>query len=438
MVAEHKTDRVITVSDVSLSGGNRINVKFSVTNALKRYFYRETSSATYDTSLTGLRNGLLVVPFLSLILPVAWVLDARVEVKEVDSAFMASMGRVRRRFQRMYPEVAFGGELVTEKTTTSEQGPSEKRGVLFSGGIDSHASAIYHRHEPLVLMSVISDRDTKRGFADWITRYNPEFASMIGKEHHVVRADAHQLFDAPLVCSHVKQHIDDWWSNIQHSLYFTGACAPLASRLGIGRFYVPSTHSIGSEAIRWGSHPKIDNEIAWGDTRVSHDLYDFSRQKKVSLIAKFLRESGVKPTICVCEMMKDVGGKNCSKCEKCSRSIVGLALEGLDPNDFGFKLDPGVLANIQRRIKTGRMVLNHNELHFWQDLQRLVKERTYIESHGFPEFAEWFRETTLTVDRGMARKLELYRRLVHISGSLPSFLRRPLRDAVLHMRKIPH
>lgn len=438
MSSKSGTAERISVTDISVRDDKRVEVKFSLTRALKRYFFKESASVTYDTPVAGLPRSLLIIPFLSLIMPVAWVLDAKVEVSEVDAVFAESMERVRRRFQEMYPEVRFAGDLAAGRRVAFEGPAAGRSGTLFSGGIDSHASAIHHRAEPLTLMSIIADRDQNKGFADWITGYNPHFAGMLGSGGHVIRADIHNLFDSPLVCSRVKEHIDDWWSNVQHSLCYTGACAPLAALHGIERFYVPSSHSEGWESIRWCSHPKIDNEIAWGKTHVEHDLYQLGRQKKVALIADFLKQSNATPTLCVCERQKDVGGSNCSQCEKCSRTIVGLALEGLDPNLFGFQLDPARLADIRHRLENGSMVAEANELFFWTDLQRAVDETKFLRRHGVPEFARWFRDTQVKIDEAAAKKHAMYRRLVHFSGALPDFLRRPLREFVLRLRKVHH
>jgi hypothetical protein len=370
MLASNIPKSKIKVLDVALNDdGRTVVVRFDVSRGLRRYFFKDSVSATYSVSVAGLPEGVLIIPFLSLVVPAAWVLDATVEVDSADSAFVDSLERIRTKFQEMYPEVPFSGDLAVSKRTTVPAPETPKNGVLFSGGIDSTATAVHHRNEPLELFSVISDRDVSKGFAGWISAHNSDFSDLLGFEGHVVRADLHGVFDAPLVCSLYKQHIHDWWAGVQHSIYFAGACAPLATLRGIGRFYIPSSHSVGSESIRWGSHPKIDNEISWGASHVIHDLYDIGRQGKIKIITDYVKETGEQPTVCVCEKLKDIGGKNCSKCEKCCRSMIGIALEGADPNKFGFRFDGSAVMRIKWAIISGQIIRTQNEVSFWSELQ---------------------------------------------------------------------
>ncbi len=429
--------RRIRVSRLTVQDGKTVNVQFELSEFLRRFFFKTYTSVTYDRSVADLPEGILIIPFLSLIMPVAWVLDAIVEVDRVDAVFADALERIRARFQTMYPEVPFRGKLVVSQRTSIETPTDPVNGVLCSGGIDSTATIIHHKDEPLLLFSVIPDRDELKGFANWLSNYNSSFGQMMGVESHVVHADLHTVFDAPLVCAKHKQFIHDWWAGIQHSLYFSGACAPLATLRGVTCFYIPSSHSVGMEAIRWGSHPVIDNEIAWGKTHVVHDLYNLGRQGKIAIIADFLRGSGKKPTICVCEKLKDVGGKNCSQCEKCCRTMIGLALAGLDPNEFGFSFDQEALARIKEKICAGELLRNENELSFWAELKRSVDAKIVLQSYGMPEFASWLQGADLFVNENIAKRQVLYREIVRWCAILPRFIRRPLREFVLRVRGIP-
>jgi hypothetical protein len=437
MDSDSKLRGEIQVTDIAISNARKITVHFRVSRPLRRFFLKDHACATYESPIRNLPESILVVPFLSLVMPIAWVLDATVKVNDVDTAFADALERIRARFQEMYPEVPFRGELLAAKRTTLRAQMTQTNGVLFSGGIDSTASAIHHRNEKLGLFSVISDRDSTKGFSHWISDYNREFAPVIGAESHVVRADLNTVFDAPLVCSLHKHYIHDWWAGIQHSLYFAGACAPIATMRNCGKFYVPSSHSVGQEWLRWGSHPKIDNEIAWGNSRVVHDLYEFGRQKKVSVVAGFLRTEPNKLKICVCEMLKDIGGKNCSACEKCFRTMVGLALAGVDPNDLGFEFNEKSLDRIKRDIFSGQMILTSGKLTLWSELQAAINDDEILRSYGMPEFTRWFQDTKLFLNEKIATRMAVYRTFVQWSALLPSFIRRPLRNLVLHFRGVP-
>ena len=429
-------ERTVRVTNVAVTDGRTITVQFEVSKPLLRFFFKSHASVTYDCPITGLPEGVLVIPFLSLIMPVAWVLDATVEVDSVDGTFADALDRIRTAFQVMYPEVPFRGQLLASERTSVEAPATAKNGVLFSGGIDSTASVIHHRDEPLILFSVIADRDEKKGFAGWINGHNREFSRLMGVNGHVVHADLDTIFDAPLICSLHKEYIHEWWAGIQHSLYFVGACAPLATLMGIVRFYIPSSHTVGEEWIRWASHPRIDNEIAWGASHVIHDLYDVGRQGKIAIVASYLAESCIRPTICVCEKLKDIGGKNCSQCEKCCRTMVGLALEGIDPNELGFRMESATTARIKQEISNGNLIRTVNSGAYWSEMKRVAKDENVLQAYDMPAFASWLRGVDFAVSDNIARRQAVYHKFVHWSAILPRFVRRPLRDFVLNIRGV--
>lgn len=88
-------------------------------------------------------------------------------------------------------------------------------------------------------------------------------------------------------------------------------------------------------------------------------------------------------------------GRNCSECEKCRRTILGLCLAGLDPNKAGYNIDQESLVSIRHDLEQGDMKLTPTTLYFWQDLQNRSQnvERVYF---GDSDFFDWFRSVDLS------------------------------------------
>ncbi len=53
-------------------------------------------------------------------------------------------------------------------------------------------------------------------------------------------------------------------------------------------------------------------------------------------IVEYAHRTGTYPKLRVCWITS--GGKNCSQCEKCLRTLYGLMAEGEDPTHYGFDL----------------------------------------------------------------------------------------------------
>lgn len=59
------------------------------------------------------------------------------------------------------------------------------------------------------------------------------------------------------------------------------------------------------------------------------------------------------------------GGENCSKCEKCIRTIMGIIAEGGNPVDYGFKPDYDQMKNFM----TKQVYFGNNKKILWEDIK---------------------------------------------------------------------
>jgi hypothetical protein len=140
----------------------------------------------------------------------------------------------------------------------------------------------------------------------------------------------------------------DWWGRMQHGLAITALMAPLSHVYGIDKIYIASSTTKETDAF-WGSTPAVDNEIKWAGVSVVHDGYEADRAEKIDTLVKFAEEKEVDFPVKVCYSNRTTA-LNCSRCDKCCRTILLIILSGTDPNRFGFntsaKIYDDALANL--------------------------------------------------------------------------------------------
>ena len=371
--------------------GNRVTVDYRRTGFMRKLVKKGPFYAQYDVSIESVPVSLAVIPFLSAVSPVAWVSGSEVVVDKVDEVFIYSLRRVREAFRGFYPGLRFTGSVKGEIVSPEEVTGSHRSGLLFSGGVDSIFSFIAHRDEEPVLITVKGS--DVRVFMDtaWentVKRVNG-FTSAEGVEHRVVESNFREIVNELMIYAYFGEEIGyDWYGRVMHGLALTGLCAPVSVRCGLSRLYIAATHS-ADNPVAWGSCPDIDNNIQWDGTRVIHDGYLFSRQERVERIAEHYGD-GVYIRSCY----RSEDGLNCCDCEKCYRTIIGLVLAGVAPEDFGFMVRPGVFNEIKDDLLVGRFRFGEDELYMWRDLQKNIE----INEDNIPEvqeFLRWLKEVDL-------------------------------------------
>ncbi len=190
-------------------------------------------------------------------------------------------------------------------------------------------------------------------------------------------------------------HEASWWASVQHGMGLLGICAPLTAVHDIQKIYIASSMAkgiTGKPWKSWGSHPLIDDNVAWADLTVSHDGVELSRQEKIRFAIKpYIENTKNYPWFMVCNDPRRGNVLNCSICEKCSRTIVGLALEGIDPNLCGFKVDDRTFDHIKRKLLMRRLRFTHKQPNMWRDIQSCIPDPIISDIHGSRAFFEWLR-----------------------------------------------
>lgn len=199
-------------------------------------------------------------------------------------------------------------------------GGKSDQAQCFSGGIDSFYSLLRGNHATRYLVCVhgydIPYRDGYR-----MRKFLPSFYEICratGKVPVVVRTNLrkHPLF------SHVS-----WERTCGSAL---AAIGHLLSGI-VGRLVIASSYSYGN-ARPWGSRWDIDPLWSSENLKIFHDDATLCRTEKLKLIAK---EPLVQQHLRVCYENFSTHG-NCSRCDKCVRTMIALQQLGVLPEYRGF------------------------------------------------------------------------------------------------------
>ncbi|WP_254768551.1 hypothetical protein [Salinilacihabitans rarus] len=370
--------------DTLAADGTVLHCDISASADLDRFFSGEALEVRYDVPIEDVPEGVLAIPVLAQICPVAWTRGADVYVDEVDATFARALEDVKASLLAMH-DFLDGGRLYARRVVDADPDAGGESALLFTGGVDSTCSYVRHREERPRLVSVRGwtiapdARDDEKW--DAVRSRVSRFADERGVETDFVEANMLSFLDHPMLLAHFSRRVDGgWYSSVGHGLGLLGLCAPMAYARGVEDFYVAATHWEGID-LEWGSRPDVDEYVRWSGTRCHHDAYELTRQERVDLIADYVREEAPGLELQTCNVRMD---GNCGECEKCYRTAVGLRLAGLDPSDHGYSFADGDYREIRRSFERGEWILGEDERHMWADIRERVRE---TEPRSTPERA---------------------------------------------------
>ncbi len=348
--------------------GKRINYEYIADTNVRKYFVAEEPLySKYLIDVSKVPDSISVIPFLANVLPIAWYAGFVIEVEEVDETFYRAQELVRAEFAKR-DNTKLSGVLVAKKLVKNKL-KGNKTAMLFSGGVDAYATyiRIYEKEPDLVTLLgadiEIKDQEQWGDFTDFIE--NEELLKKNHKEYIETNLRDFYTYQVELLLKDM-----GWWGKVQHGLALIGSIAPLSYVLGYKSIYIASSYTDNID-IDWGSTPEIDEKISWADgIKVFHDGYELKRQDKVDLIADFAATTDTKFRLRVCYSEKRTEF-NCSICEKCFRTILGLILNGKNPNDYGFNVNGNIYNEFYRVLDIGGA--SKGVRYFWWELMEKAK-----------------------------------------------------------------
>ena len=392
----------LTVTNIEVEG-NRLTINFKCKGQIRNFFNRYTKFIVeYDTSIQGVPEPILIIPFLATVTPIAWANQADIYVKTVDATFLQSLEPVRKTLQRFYPKMKFNGKIYSENVLSLPVNNPKREMALFSGGVDSLTTFIRHQEKNPILVSVqdahlVAKRGLSRDY-EWMNVASENIKRLFKSVKPEIRLIKSNWMFIPNFFSlgiYEQKISGAWYLRVMHGLAFLGLCAPLTFVEKVDKLYIASSHT-ADEKIPCGSHPDIDNNVRWTGTNVEHDGYELSRQEKIFLIADYIRKSEPSLQIIACNDFNSrsrVGiGRNCNRCEKCNRTILGLEIAGIDPNEYGFSVNGETFLQMRKKIENRAWRFGDEEVYIWCDLQKHGSNARIVPHQEAQVFLDWLRK----------------------------------------------
>lgn len=316
---------------------NAIAYDFSVSDGLKEFFSGKQFVIEYPECIESVPDAIAAVPFACNVLSIIWLTDSRLLLKELDKAFFECIANVKEGYKAMFPESTFAGELCVDRIIECIQSKKGGSAAFFSGGLDAVHTLVNHLDEKPALISIWGSDIQYENVAGWQNVHSgiEEYAQEYSLPDVVIRSTFRE-FDCEGVLHHrfSEQLKDGWWHGVKHSIGLLGHAAPYAYLHGLSTVYIASSNCPADGKVRCASHPTIDNHVRFANCKVVHDGFEFSRQDKVRSVVDYCRRTGEKVSLHVC--WESQSGGNCCYCEKCYRTIIGIVIEGGNPQEYGF------------------------------------------------------------------------------------------------------
>ncbi len=389
--------------ELESSANGLLLARLSPSKNIRKYFRSTLFYIKYDRDVSAVSKGILYIPFVSNVITFAWAIGADIYVKELDGAFLASLENIRKVMKSWYAVFPFSTQ-VHVGNVTSDNFVYDGYGLLFSGGLDSMSSYIVHRSKKpnLIMVGGADVPHDRKEFWGKIKTYYQNFADQEGVRVNFVKTNMHFLRETMLNFKFGKYLTgSSWWGALQHGVGLLGLCAPLTVTERLGTIYIASSYDRELLNHCWGSHPLIDNNVTWMNVKIIHDGFELSRHEKIRYILKnHINETGYYPPLRVCHSQFD--NFNCGTCEKCSRTITGLVLENIEPNNCGFNIEDGYFDSLKRKLVEKKLTLSEVSAFFWKDMQKYIPQEIDHDLHNCKEFFYWFKN--LKVSKLVKRK----------------------------------
>lgn len=365
---------------------NRLEVFFSYSKEHNIYFQSNRYWLESTVPIENVPESIAIIPFVTSILPIVWLTDSILKLRTLDKAFYESIENFKLGYVNMYPNLSFRGKVLVDDVEENIYNCENTVGSFFSGGVDAFATLFAHISENPQMITILG-ADIKSD--DEVSEKNviehcQNTAETYGLKPPIfIKTNFREFLNQKNLDLLVSDSIDSWWYGIQHGIAIIGLSAILSYKNKWRTVYIASSFT-ANEIVPCASSPTIDEYVEFGSTKVHHDLYECSRQEKISSIVKMVNQTGKNISLRVCWLSRD--GKNCSQCEKCLRTIYGLMAEGANPQMFGFSYTDRELKKSVFKLKRKVPYLLEHSRVFWYDIQK-----RFIEKSSFNNLSEWIK-----------------------------------------------
>jgi hypothetical protein len=386
------------VIDKPVTRNGKLTFKLSFSRDLDKYFLSDQLEYQYSIEIDSIAPSILYIPAVSSLICAAWAIGADIFVQDIDETYLSSLADIKKVFTKWFPKFSFSTRIQAEKTTENH---SDNCGstILFTGGLDSLTSLLRNgdKHPTIICIWGASHpfpennslKKRKQWEANFLQR-NIDNSKMCFVSSNI----GNLINDSLLAKNYIREDIksDDWWETVSHGLTLTGIAAPITIMERTADLLMASSLKMEDDLPN-GSHLFSFVTMRWATTKVVYDSNDLSRQDKIRTVLK--GNTQYYKYLQVCDNIRSKR-HNCGHCEKCLRTILGLILENIDPNECNFTVHNGILEYVKACLLNGWISFGHSQKLCWEDIQDHIKDHKISESYNAIVFFEWFRDFNLS------------------------------------------
>ena len=383
----------IRLSSIEVKTDNTFVYHYEAGSFMRRFLADKPLWVRYEGSVKDIPPGIASIPFLGIIFPIIWFYDCALDVPVVDATYAASMESVKAVYQLRYPRIDLSGTVNIGKKVYTPPRDYSRNASFFTGGVDSMATALRHRQEDPLLISIWGSEQRQHQETAWQTVSAAQIgaAKEMGLQRTTIASNYLDILQQWALDAYFPGRLQrSWYVEVAYGAIFLGLSAPLAWREGVGTVYIGSSYTAENEPPD-GSYPMLIEQTAWAGTRAVYDGGDEERQEKMERIVAEIRGSFPGLKLNVCTLGKEQG--NCNLCERCSRTIAGLALMGINPSRHGFVVAADTPERIREALeqKEWRQLFawQLSSIKFWREIQERVPRYKDIMLPEWRQFFDW-------------------------------------------------
>jgi len=312
-----------------------------ISKDLERYFIKREFSLGYNIPVSK-KTELLLIPAVSIILPLALIKRKRIKVSLLDENFYLNTLRLSELLHDMYPLIPSDVKLQPGRMVhTRIRG--QNVGLFYSGGLDSTLLLYSHRDEKPYLFTIWGTDIPLQERRTW---FNTQMLTLKACQKLRCRGNIFIRFENPLNMKMLTEDFrtelrgNSWWEGVQAGVTLPSLIAPVADSLNLRTVYIAS--DIPSKfKIPWSNVREVYEVISFADVKVVCDDYNLTRMEKARRLREIYSANiALRLELRSCTtILKKLGKLNCNHCEKCVRTILELWLAGIDPNEAGFEVN---------------------------------------------------------------------------------------------------
>jgi len=385
-----KNSKFIKISSVNAIN-NKLEVKFVFSKKMSKYFTNDSFSVIYDKNIENVDESILSIPAVLAVIPIAWATGSDLYVEKLDETCLLYLKKIRKLFKETYPQFSSSGNIHIQKIIPNKF-DNKRIALFFSGGLDSIDSYKRNKDQNLILITILHvDRFNNLGVIGNDKKIvTKKFSEQEGTEIHYIQSSLwghseHDFINTNLLTDEFKIV---WWTYVAYSFIQWGLVAPLAVG-NIGKVLYGSTYPKNYQS-NYSQHFLHEYSYSWANIDVLYDG-NLSRQEKI----RFLKNTPhLLKNLLVCDTpIRSKNSKNCGFCVKCWRTITGLILEGIDPNECNFHIKNNILDEIKDILNNCQFLFEYR--YYFPDIQRhmpnTIEDNEINQRYCSKQFFEWFK-----------------------------------------------